>query len=586
MRLHLLAHGQRLAVTARLQLGHVERRRWRRGAQQVLEHPLATLNDRRSVGIGRQRQDAAVSQQASAVGVADRNAPQLRSIDVLHAVVLGQPLIEIGVVGRQHLENAAVLAHDARKEQPGFVAERLSQLLVERKDHRVGLHGLDVAQVQPLPGEIGHEGVRTAILQHPANLPFEHRRIAQPAAGRKVQQVVVRNAAPQEEGEPRRQFDIADAVDGTRCGLGRVLLRAKQELGRGQQRLYGLLNAGLEVAAFSAGAVELHQRLDVVARDRPSKRPAREHGQNRAGARVVLRATDEDLRAAGRHPATGHVERPADHQLADFEAIAGDVEALHAQAVEAHVHGGGHITHKGRGRSQAGPFDFGLGVLAWRGHANGVQAGRDGKTCLERIGIGDLGARLKPAKADLEHIVRIDREIVLNRETGPRVERQVVADALVAHALERIARRAVDLLVGLLRRIADGQPADAARGRQITLDQHGRCRQHGADVVEAVARIVHRQPVAGPDIDGQQVPNGVAVLGAIQPMDGGAAGIGIGRRRLVERRFKKRDHGQRLAARWSDANGGRRHLTRPQLAERLLPDVGALGHAVEPQSLQ
>ena len=202
VRLHLLAHGQRLAVTARLQLGHVGRRRGRGRPQQVLEHPLSALHDRRPVGIRRQRQDAAVSQQASPVGVADRHASQLRPVDVLHAVMLSQPLIEIGVVGRQHVENAAVLAHDARKEQPGFVAERLSQLLVERKDHRVGLHRLDVAQVQPLPGEVGHEGVRTAILQHPANLSFEHHRVAQPAAGRKVQQLVVRNTAPQEEGEP------------------------------------------------------------------------------------------------------------------------------------------------------------------------------------------------------------------------------------------------------------------------------------------------------------------------------------------------------------------------------------------------
>jgi hypothetical protein len=33
------------------------------------------------------------------------------------------------------------------------------------------------------------------------------------AAGRDIEQFVVRDAAPQEERQPRRQLDIADAID-------------------------------------------------------------------------------------------------------------------------------------------------------------------------------------------------------------------------------------------------------------------------------------------------------------------------------------------------------------------------------------
>ena len=96
--------------------------------------------------------------------------------------MLGQPLIEKRVVGPQQVEHAAILAHDAREEQRRFFDERLSQLLVEREDHRIGLDRLDVAQVQPLPREVGDERVGARIAQHPAHLRFEHDGIAQPAA--------------------------------------------------------------------------------------------------------------------------------------------------------------------------------------------------------------------------------------------------------------------------------------------------------------------------------------------------------------------------------------------------------------------
>jgi hypothetical protein len=65
--------------------------------------------------------------------------------------------------------------------------------------------------------------------------------------------------------------------------------------------------------------------------------------------------------------------------------------------------------------------------------------------------------------ADLEHVLAIDREIVLDRHARARIERQVVAKPLVADTLEGVARGIVNLFKGLNREIPDGQPADPAR---------------------------------------------------------------------------------------------------------------------------
>ena len=82
---------------------------------------------------------------------------------------------------------------------------------------------------------------------------------------------------------------------------------------------------------------------------------------------------------------------------------------------------------------------------------------------------------------------------------------------------------------GLILVFADGQAAHQPRDRHVPFQQRRRHRKHVADIVEAVARIVHRQRRPGLDIERQHVANRVAVLRAIQAMHGGPAGIGIAR---------------------------------------------------------
>ena len=88
--------------------------------------------------------------------------------------------------------------------------------------------------------------------QHAPHLLRQHGRVLQLPARRDVEQLVVGNAPPQEERQPRGQLEIADPVGGAGRGAGRLALDAEQELRRRQQRLERPLDAGVEVALARA----------------------------------------------------------------------------------------------------------------------------------------------------------------------------------------------------------------------------------------------------------------------------------------------------------------------------------------------
>ena len=63
-----------------------------------------------------------------------------------------------------------------------------------------------------------------------------------------VQQLVVRDTAPEEEREARCEIDVADPVHLTWPGAGRILLDAIEEVGRDEHPFQRGLNAGVEAA--------------------------------------------------------------------------------------------------------------------------------------------------------------------------------------------------------------------------------------------------------------------------------------------------------------------------------------------------
>ena len=114
-----------------------------------------------------------------------------------------QAFVDKRVAPGHQIECVAVLAYDALEKQLRLALEGLPQIVVEiRKDVGVGNNPLQVAQLQPLPGEVPDEGVGPRIGKQPPDLLRKDIRPVKPLLTGRGQQFLVRNAAPQEEREP------------------------------------------------------------------------------------------------------------------------------------------------------------------------------------------------------------------------------------------------------------------------------------------------------------------------------------------------------------------------------------------------
>ena len=144
-----------------------------------------------------------------------------------------------------------------------------------------------------------------------------------------------------------------------------------------------------------------------------------------------------------------------------------------------------------------------------------------------------------PAQPEPHLVVAVQREVVPDGHPAARAERQLLAGAVV---LVEQPRRAVGggRVAGPDGRIAHREAADAVRGRQVALEQGGGHGEHVAVRVESLrVDVVRReQQPALVDVDGQQLANGVDVLGRREAAHGGPARVRRGRRRPVELRFE------------------------------------------------
>ena len=93
-----------LADLALVEVGvHVGRRRRHRRRQDVLEQPLAANGRRRARRVRRDGQHARLAEQAPAVLVGQRHAPEVAAVDAGDPVVTRELLVEERVVGRQQI---------------------------------------------------------------------------------------------------------------------------------------------------------------------------------------------------------------------------------------------------------------------------------------------------------------------------------------------------------------------------------------------------------------------------------------------------------------------------------------------------
>ena len=114
--------------------------------------------------------------------------------------MLREAFVHERVVGSQQIDDAAVLAKHALQKQGGFTFEGVPQTEVEvGKQSRARRLRVHITQVQPLRGKIGRKRLGAGIAKHPAHLLIQHGSIAQLAPHGKLEQLLVRNAAPQEE---------------------------------------------------------------------------------------------------------------------------------------------------------------------------------------------------------------------------------------------------------------------------------------------------------------------------------------------------------------------------------------------------
>jgi len=185
---------------------------------------------------------------------------------------------------------------------------------------------------------------------------------------------------------------------------------------------------------------------------------------------------------------------------------------------------------------------------------------------------------------DLDDVLTVGGEMVVNRQTAARSERQIFARAILLRVVER---HSILRHVRADRGICDGQPSDAARGDKIPIQQARRDREHVRDVVESVSRVVGRQIRARIDADAQKVANGVCIFRAVQPVHAWPARVRRARRHLVERRFEPVRHC--VVASLVGTTGSRgRHRAGAEPANNFFPGVSMLtDHArIQPVQLE
>src|SRR5688500_15438525 len=102
------------------------------------------------------------------------------AVNFRDSIVPGKTLINKSVVRGQHINDVAILADDAFKEQFRFTAETLPQIVVPVRKESSMRSGLrQIPQLKPLCGEVRHQGLGSRIREHAPHLLLEYCGIAQ-----------------------------------------------------------------------------------------------------------------------------------------------------------------------------------------------------------------------------------------------------------------------------------------------------------------------------------------------------------------------------------------------------------------------
>src|SRR5262245_56860033 len=281
-------HRSRLAVLAALfERRHVGRRWGRRRGKNVLEQVFPADRRRGSGRIRRHRENGSLAEQAKTILIGERDRPEVAAVYARDAVVPRELLVEKRLVGGQQVCDAAVFFQLSVEKQLDLPDECHSQVVVEPGKPLVEIRRdqPDISYLQPLFEEVLHQRrARAFVAQQPPYFPLEHRRLVQLPADGRVEQLVIGDAAPQEERQTRRQLDVRKGVRRSRRDAGRIGFDLEQKIGAHEHTLDAGANARVEVSFSASGLIEAHERLDVVAGRRPPVRATRERRENLRGA--------------------------------------------------------------------------------------------------------------------------------------------------------------------------------------------------------------------------------------------------------------------------------------------------------------
>ena len=88
-----------------------------------------------------------------------------------------QPFVEERVVGSQKIHNAPIFQKNAAQEIFCLLRKIATQLIVElRKQHRIGFHGIEIGDVQPLHCKACDEARGFGVRHHTPHLFFQRAR--------------------------------------------------------------------------------------------------------------------------------------------------------------------------------------------------------------------------------------------------------------------------------------------------------------------------------------------------------------------------------------------------------------------------
>lgn len=210
--LHFLAEGAgELFLVG--EFGDVGRRRGRGCAEKVFEDPFAAFDGRGAIGVGGEGENAGVGEEAAARGALEGDADEFVAGDAGDAVVAGEGFVEVGEVGVDEVEDAAVVADDGFDEQGGLAEHVVAEGVVELgEEFGVGGEEFEIAKLEPLAGEVLDESGGFRALKHAFDLGIEL--FAELALAGEGEEFVVWKAAPEKVGKAGGEGEFVDGMDG------------------------------------------------------------------------------------------------------------------------------------------------------------------------------------------------------------------------------------------------------------------------------------------------------------------------------------------------------------------------------------